>query len=113
VPGDELITNVPKYVSNTAQNALSNVNFYTQGNANIVSASYAKLRDITLTYQIQPKAISKLGFSDFSVYAQANNLMLWRNNNFDIDPEYYNLSAGTRTNRMPAFFTVGVKTSFK
>jgi hypothetical protein len=113
VQGDELITNVPKYVSNTAQNSLRNVNFYTQGNANIESASYAKLRDITLTYQIQPKAISKLGFSDFSVYAQANNLMLWKNNNFDIDPEYYNLSAGTRTNRMPAFFTVGVKTSFK
>lgn len=112
-PGDELITNVPKYISNTAQNSLRYVNLYTQGNTNIESASYAKLRDITLSYQIPQKSINKLGFSDFSIYVQANNMMLWKNNKFDIDPEYYNLSAGTRTNRMLAFFTVGVKTSFK
>lgn len=113
VPGDELKTNVPKYVSNTAQNSLRYVNLYTQGNTNIESASYAKLRDLTISYQLSQKSISRLGFSNFSIYGQANNLMLWKNNKYGIDPEFYNLSAGTRTGKMPAFFTVGVRTSFK
>ena len=113
VAGDELKTNVPKYIGNTAQNSLRYVNLYTQGNANIESASYAKLRDLTISYQLPQKAINRLGFSELSVYAQANNLMLWKNNSYDIDPEYYNLSAGTRSSKMPAFFTIGVRTSFK
>jgi len=113
VAGDELKTNVPKFIGNTAQNSLRYVNLYTQGNANIESASYAKLRDLTISYQLPQKAINRLGFSELSVYAQANNLMLWKNNSYDIDPEYYSLSAGTRSSRMPAFFTIGVRTSFK
>ena len=113
IPGDELKTNVPKYVGNTAQNSLRYVNLYTQGNTNIESASYSKLRDLTLSYSLPKNTINRIGFSDFLVYVQANNLMLWKNNNYDIDPEYYNLSAGTRTSRMPGFFTIGVKTSLK
>ena len=113
VAGDELKTNVPKYIGNTALNSQRYVNLYTQGNTNIESASYAKLRDVTLSYQLPQKAINRLGFSDFSIYTQVNNLMLWKNNNYDIDPEYYNLSAGTRSSKMPAFFTIGVRTSFK
>jgi hypothetical protein len=113
VAGDELKTNVPKYIGNTALNSQRYVNLYTQGNTNIESASYAKLRDITLSYQLPQKSISRLGFNDFSIYTQVNNLMLWKNNNYDIDPEYYNLSAGTRTSKMPPFFTIGVRTSFK
>jgi len=113
VAGDELKTNVPKYIGNTALNSQRYVNLYTQGNTNIESASYAKLRDITLSYQLPQKSISRLGFNEFSIYTQVNNLMLWKNNNYDIDPEYYSLSAGTRTSKMPPFFTIGVRTSFK
>ncbi len=113
VAGDELKTDVPKYVGNTAQNSLRYVNLYTQGNSNVVSASYAKLRDLTLSYQIPSKLIDKIGFADFSVYAQVNNVLLWKNNNYDIDPEYYNLGTGVRSSIMPAFYTIGFKTSFK
>ncbi|MEY4573788.1 MAG: hypothetical protein RLZ10_3094, partial [Bacteroidota bacterium] len=113
VPGDEKRTNMPKYIGNTAENSLRYINLYTQGNTNIQSASYAKLRDITLSYQVSKNAISRFGLADLSIYGQANNLMLWNNNDSNIDPEYYNLSAGSRTNRMPVFFTFGVRTSFK
>jgi hypothetical protein len=39
--------------------------------------------------------------------------MLWRANGYGIDPEYYNLRDGVRTNAMPAFYTVGFRTAFK
>jgi len=112
-PGDEATTGVPRYTGNTAQNGLRFVNLYTQANTNVVSASYAKLRDMSLTYAL-PKIVSdKLSMSDCSVYAQLNNVMLWQNNHANIDPEYFNLSSGTRTSRMPSFYTIGFRTTFK
>jgi hypothetical protein len=112
-PGDETTTDVPRYTGNTAQNGLRFINLYTQANTNVVSASYAKLRDMTLTYALPKVVINKLSMSDCSVYAQLNNVMLWQNNQANIDPEFFNLSNGTRTSRMPSFYTIGIRTTFK
>jgi hypothetical protein len=112
-PGDEAMTNVPKYEGNTAANGLRFVNLYTQANTNVVSAAYAKLRDMTLTYALPAGVIENIGLSDASFYVQVNNIMLWRNNDFNIDPEFYNLGGGIRNNAMPAFYTVGFRTTFK
>jgi hypothetical protein len=112
-PGDEQITNVPRYTGNTAQNGLRLLNIYTQANTHVMSAAYAKLRDMTLNYAIPTAVASKLSMSACSIYAQVNNVMLWRNNDANIDPEFFNLSSGTRTGRMPAFYTIGFRTTFK
>jgi TonB-linked SusC/RagA family outer membrane protein len=112
-PGDEAFTDVPKYIGNTAQNGLRFVNLYTQANTNVVSAAYAKLRDMTLTYALPKSLAGKLSMSDCSIYTQVSNVMLWRKNNFDIDPEYFNLAQGIRNGRMPAFYTIGFRTTFK
>lgn len=112
-PGDESITDVPKYVGTTAQNNLRYVNFYTQATTNVISASYMKLRDLTVSYSLPKSFLSKISMADCSVYAQAGNIMLWRGNSFNIDPEYYNLRAGVRTTAMPAIFTIGFRTTFK
>lgn len=112
-PGDQLITNVPRYTGNTAQNGLRLLNIYTQANTHVMSAAYAKLRDMTLNYAIPTAVANKLSMSACSIYAQVNNVMLWKNNNANIDPEYFNLSSGTRTGRMPAFYTIGFRTTFK
>ena len=112
-PGDQLITNVPRYTGNTAQNGLRLLNIYTQANTHVVSAAYAKLRDMTLNYAIPTAVASKLSMSECSIYAQVNNVMLWKNNNANIDPEYFSLSTGTRNGRMPAFYTIGFRTTFK
>jgi TonB-linked SusC/RagA family outer membrane protein len=112
-PGDELKTDVPRYTGNTAQNGLRLLNIYTQANRNVVSAAYAKLRDMTLNYEIPKTVASKMSMSECSIYAQVNNVMLWKNNDANIDPEYYNLSGGVRTGRMPAFYTIGFRTTFK
>lgn len=112
-PGDEARTDIPKYEGNTALNGLRYVNIYTQANTNVVSAAYAKLRDMTLAYAVPKNVLSKLNMSDAQVYVQANNIMLWRKNTFNIDPEYYNLNSGTRTSAMPAFYTIGFRTTLK
>jgi hypothetical protein len=79
----------------------------------VVSAAYAKLRDMTLTYALPKSLAGKLSMSDCSIYTQVSNVMLWRKNNFDIDPEYFNLAQGIRNGRMPAFYTIGFRTTFK
>jgi len=112
-PGDELTTDVPKYIASTAQNGLRYTNLYTLGNTNVISASYAKLRDLTVSYMIPNKVLNKLNLADGSFYVQMNNVMLWRNNSYNIDPEYYSLGTGTRNSPMPTFYTIGFRTSFK
>ncbi len=113
-PGDELSTNIPKYIANPSANASQRYTaLYTNADINIINASYAKLRDMTLSYDIPEKILPRLGMQSLNVYAQVNNIILWRNNKDNIDPEYYNLQTGTRQDRLPAFYTIGIKASFK
>jgi hypothetical protein len=51
--------------------------------------------------------------NELSIYGQVNNIMLWAENKYDIDPEFYDLQQGVRTDRMPAFYTIGIRTTFK
>jgi len=69
-------------------------------------ASHIRFQEVSLSYNIPQQIISKLGFMNARVYAQANNLgtILW--NDFDEDPEY---PIGTL--KPQASFTLGVKIS--
>lgn len=113
-PGDEQFTDVPRYEPNNSANNTSSryVNLYTEGLNNIVSAAYAKLRDMTLTYNFPEVGLQKLKLANLSIYGQVNNILLWTKNTYDIDPEYHNLQSGSRGSRMPAFYTLGVKLGF-
>ena len=94
-PGDENKTNVPKYISSTDVDAASrSIELYEDANINMESASYIKMRDITLTYSLPISWISRLSMDNAQVYTQVNNLMLWTANHQGIDPEYYNAQAG-------------------
>jgi hypothetical protein len=113
-PGDEQFTDVPRYEPSTSQNNTSTryVNFYSEGMNNIVSAAYAKLRDLTLTFNFPAADLKKIKMTNLAVYGQINNILLWTKNKHDIDPEYHNLQSGARGTRMPLFYTIGVKTAF-
>ncbi len=112
-PGDEARTSVPKYIPlETASNSQRTTSFYTRSDVNIISASYLRLRDLTLSYDLFKSGLSKLHLQKARVYAQVNNLLLWTKNDKGIDPEYYNLSGGTRLKAMPAFYTLGLNLSF-
>lgn len=113
-PGDELTTNIPAYVSSMDEdyNRRDN-NYYRFADINVVSASYIKLRDITLAYRLPAPALRLLHLTGINLFVQTGNFMLWKANKEGIDPEYHTLTTGTR--RMPAFthsYSVGANVNF-
>ncbi|WP_212005196.1 SusC/RagA family TonB-linked outer membrane protein [Chitinophaga sp. HK235] len=88
-PGDEAFTNVPSYVSSPAIDfTRRNMDYFNYADINVVSASYIKLRDISLSYELQPALVKCLRLQRASVFAQAGNFMIWKANHYGIDPEY-------------------------
>lgn len=95
-PGDEAFTDVPSYVSTSTLNSRRNVDYYTRGDVNVASASYIKLRDISLSYEVPAQVLRLLQVQRLSLLAQATNFMVWKANDWDIDPEFSQGTAGFR-----------------
>lgn len=113
-PGDENKTDVPSFQADPSVDyGRRNTAFYTSGDKNVVSASYIKIRDITLSYNLGGKALSALKVQSVSLMLQATNFMVWRANNYNIDPEFFTARGGIRV--APPFkhaFNVGVNVNF-
>ncbi|HWV69224.1 SusC/RagA family TonB-linked outer membrane protein [Chitinophaga sp.] len=102
-PGDELTTNVPRFVANpSTSSALRNTTYYTRGDINLVDASYIKIRDITLAYQVPAPVLRMLRVEGLSLRAQLSNVMLWKANHYGLDPEFSNSTAAGSGSIMPA-----------
>lgn len=113
-PGDEAKTNIPAYVALGSQDiARRSTDLYNKADINIVSADYVKLRDLTLAWNLPARVVDHAGMESFRIYTQLNNVMLWKANKDDIDPEYFKLMYATRAPAMKPFFTVGVNVRFK
>ncbi len=105
-PGDENKTNVPSFIANESTSySRRNLLYYTDADINVVSASYVKMKDLTLSYSL-PKAILKsVKAGNITFRAQLSNVMLWKANKYGIDPEFQQaegrsvdgLLAGSRT----------------
>lgn len=96
--GDELLTDIPAWVNNVSTSTSRRyVNYYIYGNNNVVSASYVKLRDITLAYQLPQMITQKLNVNTASLRIQMSNIMLWKANKYGIDPEYNSPLFGNRS----------------
>ncbi|WP_165748127.1 SusC/RagA family TonB-linked outer membrane protein [Cellulophaga sp. Z1A5H] len=88
------------YVTNTSE-GLIDQNYYrssTQYNRAsevlIQDASWVKLRNVSLSYEIQSKFVNTLNLSKVSITASANNILIWTP--FDgFDPEGNQYSAGS------------------
>lgn len=91
-PGDEAHTIYPALVKN-------NTDLFTFPYTDVCigNASYAKLRDVTLSYSFAKSLLSHIGMSDARVYLQARNLFTITGKGVDIDPESMemNYSGGT------------------
>jgi hypothetical protein len=97
-PGDEAFTNIPSYVANQITSATRrNISYYEDGDINVVSASYIKIRDITLSYDLQPRMLRSVRTHAVRVFAQATNFMVWKANHYGIDPEYISATSGIRS----------------
>lgn len=96
-PGDELTTNIPSFVSSaTVSPTRRDINYYTLADINVVSASFIKMRDITLTYSLPQFIMKKINTDAITFRAQLSNLMLWKANKNGIDPEFQYATTGTR-----------------
>ena len=84
--GDERITDVPVYL--TTNTNRRNIAYYYFGSNNVYNASYAKLRDITFSYGLPQSVLSKVKVNEMRFRIQFSNLMLWRANNYGLDPEF-------------------------
>ncbi|WP_257668818.1 SusC/RagA family TonB-linked outer membrane protein [Parapedobacter tibetensis] len=95
-PGDELITNVPSWVpTNSVNESRRDVRYYTQGDINVVSAAFVKLRDAALSYDLPRTLVSHVKLQGVRLRLQVANVMLWKANRYDIDPEFQDASGGS------------------
>lgn len=90
-PGDEKSTNIPRYAATSAVSGNRNTNYYTYANSNVFNASFAKIRDITLSYDLKGVLLKRIHAQAVSFRAQISNLMLWKANDLGIDPEFQSL----------------------
>jgi hypothetical protein len=90
--GDELNTNIPRVYSSSSLSTKWN-NYYRNNDIWEGSASYIRLSSLTLSYDMPAKYL-KNTFSGVKITAQGNNLWLWANNDYEIDPEYYDMRGG-------------------
>jgi TonB-linked SusC/RagA family outer membrane protein len=109
-PGDEANTNIPSYVASQSANSRRNVAYYTSGNINVVSASYIKLRDVTLAYNLKPELLRTLHIQKASVFVQGTNFLVWAANHDGIDPELPSQSSGSAMTTHS--YSLGINVSF-
>jgi TonB-linked SusC/RagA family outer membrane protein len=108
-PGDEAKTIYPK---------LSDWNmdmfYFPYSDILIESASYMKLRDITLTYDINPRLLKQIGFSNARIYLQTRNLFMITANSDHRDPETseLNLTGGTGAFTEQGFSSLPLRPEF-
>ncbi len=112
-PGDEAIPGMaPAYLAQASANSTMLYDFADQ---NIVSASYIKLRDITLSYNLPSQLLKKAKVDGLRVSFQVQNAWRWAANPQKLDPEVWNGSAGgyaTRGILEPTSYTLGLNLNF-
>lgn len=81
-PGDENHTIYP-----TLKSWNMDLFYFPYCDINVGNASYAKLRDLTLSYTFDKALLSQIGMSDARIYLQGRNLLCITGKGVDIDPE--------------------------
>lgn len=88
VPGDENRTDIPRYVPSAELAGARNIGYYGVSSRYYLNGAYAKLRDITLVYNVPQFVASKINAQAISFRFQVNNLLLWTANKQGMDPEF-------------------------
>ncbi len=109
--GDD--TNIPSYAANTSLEIRRNTGFYSSGDINVLSASYIKLRDLSIAYSLPSNICNKLYTDKIRVKFQVSNLLTITANKKGIDPEAHKLDSGTRFNKYGPSYSIGLTVNFK
>ncbi|MBR1401382.1 MAG: SusC/RagA family TonB-linked outer membrane protein [Prevotella sp.] len=112
-PGDETLTDIPRYTVTMYDSDYSmNYNFYALSDKNILDASFIKLRDLSLSWNVPSNWCRKLYAENIKLTAQAGNLFVIAFNGKGIDPEAYNLTSGKRQAKFGPSYSVGINIGF-
>lgn len=108
-PGDEANTIYPKLSSWNMD-----MFYFPYSDILIESANYLKLRDVTLTYDINPRLIKRIGITSTRIYFQTRNLFMITANSDHRDPETaeLNLSGGTGAFTEQGFSSLALRPEF-
>ena len=107
--GDELVTDIPPYITNANPNSgFANYDYFRKGSRNVLDASFIKLRDITLFYDLPKRLLSRVKVDGITFRAQVSNVMIWKANHQGIDPEFQGLVLPSEQNSL----TLGAHVSF-
>lgn len=105
-PGDEQHTNVPAWAETV--NPTQRFVVYLESEALITNADFIRLTDLTLSYSLPNRLLSRLPFRDLRCYAYSRNWgIIWRANREGIDPDYVNSSYVA-----PRSFALGIQVEF-
>lgn len=112
-PGDEAFTNVPAYYSlrNTSINETDVLLLYRYADINVLPASYIKLRELSLGYQLPSDACRFLHVQTAALRVHASNLATFAFNGQGIDPEAFHFS-GYRSDRFRPFVSASLNLEF-
>lgn len=86
-PGDESITDIPKYIFLASENATRFLDYYTYADTRILNASYAKIRDISLAYDLPRLVVRKINANAVTFRFNLSNILIWTANDRFYDPE--------------------------
>lgn len=95
IPNSVVETESGDYVENTTPVSYTQVtNFYNASqngaieSTHVIDKSFIRLRDLSLTYKVDPNFMNKVGFKSASITAYGKNLFMWTpDENPYVDPE--------------------------
>ncbi len=79
---------------------------------NVVSASFIKMRNIGVTYDLPKTWLTKTGVKGARLKLQVDNAFRWTANDKDIDPEAFNANSGTRNEAVMPSYILGLNIQF-
>ncbi|QEH43239.1 SusC/RagA family TonB-linked outer membrane protein [Chitinophaga sp. XS-30] len=86
-PGDDSRTDIPRYVFLASENATRYLWYYTYAHTRVLNASYAKIRDISLGYDLPRFVVKKVNAQAVTLRFNLSNLLIWTANDRFYDPE--------------------------
>lgn len=113
-PGDEVTTDVPAYYSlkNSSINESDLTYLYRYADINVLPASYIKLREVSLGYNLPERACRAICAEKISVRLIASNLFTIGFNGQGIDPESFYLSSGSRSDKFHPYISASLNIEF-
>ncbi|MBC9931210.1 SusC/RagA family TonB-linked outer membrane protein [Chitinophaga qingshengii] len=112
-PGDEQNPDIaPGYLSSASTNFTA---LWDAADTHVSKASYIKLRDVTLSYNLPASLLKKAFIQSMRVSFQVQNLWRWSANEQNLDPEVWagnKFGAFTRGQLIPPSYTIGVNVNF-